>query len=103
LTRPVRWFRPALDDLKQQVSYIAADNPEAARRIADRIRDAGNDLGSFATGRHGRVAGTYEKSVPRLPYMIAYSINLIHGRETISIVRIIHTARDWPVDEWPSK
>jgi plasmid stabilization system protein ParE len=39
VTRPVQWSRHALDDLKRQIAYIAADNPGAARRIADRIRE----------------------------------------------------------------
>ena len=41
MTRPVQWSRDALDDLKRQIAYIAADNPGAARRIADRsVRQA---------------------------------------------------------------
>jgi toxin ParE1/3/4 len=65
--RPVQWSRAALDDLKAQVTYIAADNPAAALRIADRIGDTGAALGKMAIGRPGRVAGTFEKPVTRLP------------------------------------
>jgi toxin ParE1/3/4 len=56
-----------LDDLKAQVAYIAAENPGAAQRVADRIGATCKALGEMATGRPGRVSGTYEKSVPRLP------------------------------------
>jgi plasmid stabilization system protein ParE len=90
-----------LDDIKEQVAHITADNPSAARRVADRIRDTGAALGDRATGRPGRVAGTYEKLVVGLPYIIAYSITNKGGREVISILRVIHTARDWPAEEWP--
>jgi toxin ParE1/3/4 len=98
--RAVEWSRDALDDVKEQVAYITADNPSAARRVADRIRDTGVALGARAIGRPGRVAGTYEKLVVGLPYIVAYSITIKSGRETISILRVIHTARDWPAEEW---
>jgi toxin ParE1/3/4 len=99
--RPVQWSRAALDDLKVQINYIAADDPAAALRVADRIRDASVVLGRMAIGRPGRVTGTYEKSVPRLPYVIAYAIKTQAGGEIISILRVIHTSRDWPANQWP--
>ena len=68
MKRSVTWSREALDDIKVQFKHIAKDNPAAAKRVADRIRDAGKALGDMATGRPGRVSGTYEKSVARLPY-----------------------------------
>ncbi len=74
MTRPVQWSRAALDDIIAQAVYIAADNPTAARKVADEIRDAGIALGEMATGRHGRVTGTYEKPLARLPYIIAYAV-----------------------------
>ena len=101
MTRPVQWSRAALDDLKAQVAYIAAENPGAAQRVADRIRATCKALGEMATGRPGRVSGTYEKSVTRLPYIVAYSLTRKGGREVVSILRVIHTARDWPDEEWP--
>lgn len=101
MKRPVQWSRDALDDLKAKIVHIAAENPAAARRVADRIRDTGNAVGEMATGRPGRVVGTYEKIVAKLPYIIAYSIAEAGGREMISIVRVIHTSRDWPDEEWP--
>jgi plasmid stabilization system protein ParE len=100
--RPVGWSREALDDIKGQVAFIARDNPLPARRIADRLRDAGEALGNLATGRPGRVTGTYETSVSRLPFIIAYGLRPIAGRESVVILRVIHTARDWPVEEWPN-
>ncbi|MGP1397244.1 MAG: type II toxin-antitoxin system RelE/ParE family toxin [Inquilinaceae bacterium] len=101
MTRPVQWSRGALNDLKAQIAFIAADNPAAAHRVADAIRDAGKALGDMPTGRPGRVAGTYEKSVARLPYVIAYAITARVGQEAISILRVIHSARDWPAGRWP--
>jgi plasmid stabilization system protein ParE len=77
------------------------DNPAAARRVADRIREQGEALGDFATGKPGRVTGTYEKAIGRLPYIVSYALRPISGRESVIILRVIHTARDWPAEEWP--
>ena len=99
MRRPVFWSREALDDIKEQAAHIAKDNPAAARRVADRIRDTGKALGDMAIGRPGRVTGTYEKSLARLPYIIAYELRPIAGRESVVIVRVIHTSQNWPDEE----
>jgi toxin ParE1/3/4 len=101
VTRPVQWSRDALDDLKSQIAWIVAENPVAAQRVAERIRTTCSALGEMPTGRPGRVAGTYEKSVTRLPYIVAYALTRKAGREVVSILRVVHTARDWPDEEWP--
>jgi toxin ParE1/3/4 len=98
VTRRVIWSRAALDDIKAQVAHIAADNPDAARRVATAMRAAGTALATIPTGRPGRVAGTYEKSVSGLSYIIAY---MLPGADTVAILRIIHTSRDWPTGQWP--
>ncbi|PHR16993.1 MAG: plasmid stabilization protein [Hoeflea sp.] len=101
MSRPVRWSADALTDLADQVSYIAADNPSAARRVADAIDRTALALGDMPIGRPGRVTGTYEKSVTNLPYILAYAITQRRGEEEIAIVRVIHTSRDWSAEEWP--
>lgn len=101
MKRAVTWSREALDDIKRQAAHIARDNPAAARRLADRIREVGQSLGDMATGRPGRVTGTYEKPIGRLPYIIAYALRPIASRESVVILRVIHTSRDWPPNEWP--
>lgn len=55
----------------------------------------------MATGRLGRLTGSYEKSVARLPYIVAYKLQQIAGRESVVILHVIHAARDWPDEEWP--
>lgn len=101
MKRPVVWSRSALDDLKAQVTYIAAESPAAAQRVADMIMASALALSDIPTGRPGRVIDTYEKPVTRLPYIIAYAITSSPTGESISIVRVIHTARDWPAEQWP--
>lgn len=101
MRRPVTWAREALDDMRGQLAFIAQDNPAAARRVADRLRETGDALGEIVTGRPGRVTGTYEKSVTRLPYIISYELRPIGRHECVVILRVIHTARDWPTEESP--
>jgi addiction module RelE/StbE family toxin len=95
--RRVVWSADAKRDYLDILAYIADDNPDAAERVVDAIEDAGNRLSKFATGRPGRVTGTYEKVVTGLPYVIAYALT----DEAVVIVRVIHTARDWQEEEWP--
>jgi toxin ParE1/3/4 len=99
----VVWSEAALDDTDDLVAYIAADNPAAASKVLDRIESTARFLGRIATGRSGRVEGTYEKSVAGLPYVIAYAIKRMPaGTERIVILRVIHTARNWPKGTWPT-
>ncbi|HVW54680.1 MAG TPA: type II toxin-antitoxin system RelE/ParE family toxin [Rhizobiaceae bacterium] len=101
--RPVVWSIEAQRDNLEILRHIAEDNPFAAERVVDAIEDAGNKLGEFATGRPGRVAGTYEKPVKVLPYILAYAIAAPSGRaEQVVILRVIHTSRDWPPEGWPA-
>jgi len=100
--RPVIWSQEALDNLKQQIAYVTGDNPAAARRLAARIQDAGQRLGDMATGRSGRVTSTYEKPIGHLPCIIAYQLRPIAGRESVVILRVIHTSGHWPPEEWPT-
>ncbi|NKK63357.1 type II toxin-antitoxin system RelE/ParE family toxin [Rhizobium leguminosarum] len=97
--RPVLWSKEAHRDNLEILRYIAEDNPDAAERVVDAIEDAGKKLGEFATGRPGRITGTYEKSLTRFPYIISYELRSIAGRESVVILRVIHTARDWPAEE----
>lgn len=101
MKRAVIWSREALDDLKAQVAYIAAENPAAAQRVGDAIMASAMALSDIPTGRPGRVIDTYEKPVTRLPYIIAYAITPGPTGEAIAILRVIHTARDWPDEQWP--
>lgn len=97
--RRVVWSDDALADLASHLRYIAQDSPRVALTIADRIDEVGARLADFATGRPGRVAGSYEKVVSRTPYILAYAL----GDTQVTILRIIHGSRDWPEGEWPAE
>jgi toxin ParE1/3/4 len=100
--RDVVWSETGLDDANEIVTYIASDNPAAATKVLDRLELTAQRLGRLAVGRTGRVEGTYEKSVVGLPYIIAYAIRPLHSaKEQVVILRVIHTARNWPKGKWP--
>ena len=103
MSRPVFWSRDALNELKDIGRVIARDDLTAAQNVARRIRETGVNLGIRPVGRRGRVSGTYEKSVVNLPYILAYAINVVGGEERVTILRVIHSARNWTADSWPEK
>jgi toxin ParE1/3/4 len=74
-------------------SYIAKDNPAAARRIALRIVEAVEQLPDNPhVGRPGRVPGTRELVIVRTPYIVPYRVH----RNALEILRVYHGARRWP-------
>ena len=102
--RRVVWSEEARQDFRGIIAYITDHNPRAAARMADRIEEAVGNLAAMPTGRRGRVAGTYEKVLPGLPYIIAYALETTPaGEEPLAVLRVIHGARDWPEGRWPGE
>lgn len=97
----LQWSRNALEDFKKQIAYIAEHNPQAAAKVAERIDDCARKLSLRSTGRPGRVDGTLEKTVTGLPYIVAYAVSTDATHTVITILRLIHTARDWRREKWP--
>jgi toxin ParE1/3/4 len=88
----VRWTRPALTDFIDIQQFIAAEDSEAARRIADRLWSTAAQLGDNPEiGRRGHVAGTREWAVTRTPFLVVYRIR----NEAIEILRIWRGRQDW--------
>ena len=84
----VRWSRRALSDVAGIYAYIAADNVEAAARVADRLLAAGEGLERFPQiGRPARLAGRREFVVDR--YVLIYAIR----RSEIHILAVEHAAQ----------
>jgi len=89
----IRWTDKALDNLDAAVEYIVADNPMAARKVAQKIWDSVQLLKTQpGLGRPGRVVGTRELTISRLPYIIPY----MEKDGTIVILRIMHSSIKWP-------
>ncbi len=89
----VEWLRQAQRDLDELATYIAQDDPTAARLVVDRVIDAVAKLTtSPGTGKLGRVPGTRELAVPKTSYIVPYRV---HG-EAVQILRVFHTSRKPP-------
>jgi toxin ParE1/3/4 len=82
----------ALDDLHGIFSWIAKDNPRAARRLIERIFRKLELLltpGFARMGRIGREPGTHE--LIERPYIIVYEVR--EQRQEIIVLAVFHGAR----------
>lgn len=88
----LEWTAGAKQDRKDIIAYIWMDNPEAAQRMNDKFRTAAKLLvRSPYAGKPGALPGTRELIVHpncRLVYRIR--------GETVSVMALVHTARQWP-------
>jgi addiction module RelE/StbE family toxin len=95
----VVWSDAAEEDLRSILLYLATDDVDAAFKLVDRLETAGNGLARFPRrGRPGRVPGTRELVVSRTSYILIYEIK----DARLDIVRVMHGARQWPLDEGSS-
>ncbi|MES1200954.1 MAG: type II toxin-antitoxin system RelE/ParE family toxin [Pseudomonadota bacterium] len=99
--RHVRWSDDALEEFDRAVAFMRQHDARAANKMLDELNATALALGRRNTGRRGRVPGTYERSIPKWRYVIAFEVRAIGDREEIYILRVIHTARDWPKGAWP--
>ena len=84
------WRRQALADLAALQAYIAKDDPQPAKRIAQRSVGAVERLASLpGIGRPGRVEGTRELVVARTPYIVPYRLKA----DEAQILPVYHAAR----------
>jgi plasmid stabilization system protein ParE len=90
----IEWLRNALRNLDSEASYIAQDNPAAARAFVSAVlADVELLAANPAAGREGRVPGTREWAMSGHTYLIPYRIR--GGR--LQVLRIFHTRRLPPV------
>jgi toxin ParE1/3/4 len=92
----VRWLRKALRNLDAEASFIATDDPIAARRVVMRVLAAVDLLAEQPSlGRPGRVPGTRELLVPKTRYIVPYRVR----GDTVQILRVFHASRHLP-ERW---
>jgi plasmid stabilization system protein ParE len=74
-------------------SYIAERNPDAARRVIERIRATAELLREFPfIGHDGLVPGTREMVVVGLPFVIVHRID--PKGEDVDVLGVYHAAQD---------
>ena len=89
----VRWLRTALRNLEAEASFIAEDDPAAARLVVRRVLTAVAMLATQpALGRPGRVPNTRELVVLKTRYIVPYRVR----GDAIEILRVFHTSRRLP-------
>lgn len=88
----VRWTPEAQRDRSDVWDYIAVHNPFAAGRIDQLFSDAAARLAEHPElGGPGKIPGTREL-IPHESYRLVYEIEA----ETVWILTLVHTARQWP-------
>ena len=90
------WTQSALDDLRELVRYIAADNPAAAERFGSAIIKRVEGITNFP--RIGRVVPEIGNELIRevilAPYRIVYGVD--DTTRQITVIRVWHGARGTP-------
>ena len=89
----IRWLDEALQDLQCIHHLIVQNQPNGASDMIEDILSTVELLSTHpALGRVGRVMGTRELVITRLPYLVPYRVKA----NTIEILRVLHSARQWP-------
>ncbi|TAN26314.1 MAG: type II toxin-antitoxin system RelE/ParE family toxin [Castellaniella sp.] len=91
----IEWL-PAADAARDaQLTYIAQDSIQAAREVAARIERQIGQLAQFPElGRAGRRRGARELVISGTSLVVVYRVRPKLAR--IEILRVLHTARQWP-------
>jgi len=88
----VCWTPEAEDDRAKIFDYIAADSPRAAVKMDEVFSKSAARLADHPKiGRTGRIPGTREV-IPHKSYCLVYEIE----QETVWVLALVHTARQWP-------
>ena len=89
----IRWLEDAVYDLQALRNYISVENPKAAAQVAKKILDGIHIMSEQPEiGRPGRVFNTRELVITKTPYIIPYRVK----DSIIEIIRVLHSARQWP-------
>lgn len=88
----IHWKKQAINDLIKIGQYIAKDSPASAGKMIDLIEGKVTPLATHPRiGRVGRKRGTYEL-VAHESYVVIYRVLT----KQIDILRVKHTAQQWP-------
>ncbi|WAT26250.1 type II toxin-antitoxin system RelE/ParE family toxin [Pseudomonas sp. GXZC] len=88
----VVWLDEAIADLIDIVTFIAAENPSAARRLKNRLESAPLPLTEHPyLYPNGRIPGTREVVV-HPNYVLVYRVTA----ERIEIINVLHARQEYP-------
>ena len=90
----VRVTNDAKADLRQIKTFITERNAIAAEGVINRIRKMLTLLAVLPRlGHPGLVYGTFEKGVPRVPYLVVYRIDNARADRELVVLRVYHGAQ----------
>jgi toxin ParE1/3/4 len=90
----VRVTDDAKADLRQIKASVGEHNAIAAEGVIDRIRKTLTLLAVLPRlGHPGLVHGTFEKGVPRVPYLVVYRIAIADDDRELVVLRVYHGAQ----------
>jgi plasmid stabilization system protein ParE len=88
----IRWSVDAARDREAILRYIWIDSPTAARRMNALFDRAATRLARFQrSGRPGLMPATREL-LPHPSHRLVYAV----GEDALTILAVVHTARQWP-------
>jgi len=89
----VKWLNTALNNLEREFEYISKENPDAAKKVVQRIHNSVSLLeNNPSIGRAGRVNGTRELVIDNTSYIIPYRV----CNNRVELLRVFHTSRKLP-------
>ena len=88
----VRWTASAQLDRLDTMDYIAAENSRAALRMDQLLSDTAASLAEFAMRGSARVSPRNPQLFPHEAYRLVYEMD----RDTVWILALLHTSRQWP-------
>lgn len=95
----VRWTGPARRDLREIVEYTARDSPRAASHLADVFLGTADTLSILP--RRGRAVPHPRRSDIREVFVFSYRLMYRADDDVVTILAVIHGARDLPTDALP--
>lgn len=86
----IKWTSLARQDMLEAARHALEDDSAKAQNLAGSIFKAVEQLALFpGSAPPGRVAGTRQLNLPKLPFVIIYKV----GTADLHILRILHTRR----------
>jgi toxin ParE1/3/4 len=104
----VQFLPEAQSDIQSIFDFIALHDPVMASRVVGQIQRATDRLAVFPfSGRVGAVVPTRELVVPRLPYIVVYSVGPDSldpdslgpdslDIDTVTVIAVFHTSQNSP-------
>ena len=92
---PVRWTTPAYGDLFEILEFVAADRPDAARRLGRELLTQSKTLGNNAL-RGRRVPELLEQGITTYREILVSRYRVIYNLhpETVQIAAVMDASRD---------